>query len=174
MKFYKRLPLDQSNVQSDKFAVLNDNRITTNTKVALEVPKGGNIDRPGLQRESQIRYNDVSNEYEVYNSLGSGRGWEIVRTVRPAPITAQNLGLGDYAKTDFGPLRFSSGENYTEYTRPQNVMVYIENVYQIPVTNYSLIQGTGTNVLIRFTSPPPTKTVTALLGFDGNFPPFNP
>ena len=62
-------------------------------------------------------------------------------------------------------------------TNPQNIFVYIENVPQIPVKNFTLVQKPGNEVWIRFTSPPPIdvtepKFITVLLGVDGNFPPF--
>jgi hypothetical protein len=171
MKFIKRLPLDNNDPMSDRFAVLADDRIVTNTKVALQLPKGTDLNRPAINVNGQIRYNETINEFEVYNGTSPGTGWEKVRTVRPAPIYVQQLGNGDYTKTDFGPLRWGTGENYTNFTNPQNIFVYIENVFQIPVVNYSLIQNAGT-VSIRFTSAPPTKPVYAYLGIDGYFPPF--
>ena len=114
----------------------------------------------------------MSKEFEVYNGSTPGTGWEKIRTVRPAPITVQNLGDGDYAKTVFGPLKYASGENYTNYTNPQNIFVYIENVFQIPATNYTLLQNGDQTVSIQFTSAVPNKPVTAILGYDGNFPAF--
>lgn len=172
MKFVKRLPLDRSNPQDDRWAVLQDGRIITDTKVAIRLPVGGDQDRPTINENGDIRYNEDLKEYEVYNGQSPGTGWEKIRTVRPAPITVQNLGDGDYAITVFGPLRYSTNEAYTNYTSPQNILVFVENVYQIPVLNYTLIQTPGNTVSIQFTSPPPNKRVTALLGFDGYFPPF--
>ena len=172
MKFIKRLPLDNNNVMSNRWAVLEDDRIVTNTDVGLTLPVGGDASRPTINENGTIRYNTDISEYEVYNGTSPGKGWEKVRTVRPAPITVQNLGDGDYAKTVFGPLNYSTGEQYTNFSDPQNIFVYVENVYQIPVLNYTLTQGSGGTVSIVFSSAPPNKRVTALLGFDGYFPPF--
>lgn len=173
MKFYKRLSLNKKDPQSNRFAMESDDRIVTTSKVSLQVPKGTVDDRPATFENGQIRYSTTLNEYEVYNSSGAGTGWEIVRTVRPANITVQTLGSGDYVTTSFGPLQYTTGTNYTNYQKPQNIMLYVENVYQIPYTNYTLTQGSGSEVMVEFTSPPPTKPITALLGMDGFYPPFN-
>jgi hypothetical protein len=173
VKYYKRLTLNNKNPQNNRFVVESDDQVISDTSVSLQIPKGTTSDRPTTFVDGQIRYNTTINEYEAYNSSGDGLGWEIIRTVRPANIVVQNLGSGDYATTTFGPLLYSTGTNYTNYQNPQNVMVYVENVYQIPNTNYTLVQGTGTNVLVEFTSAPPTKPITVLLGFDGYYPPFN-
>lgn len=170
MKFVKRLPINRSDPMSNRFAVLADDRIVTSTKVAMSMPVGTNANRPTIYLNGQIRFNSITNDLETYNS--SNLGWELIRTVRPAPITQQTLGPGDYTGTDFGPLRYNSGEYYVDYNNPQNIFVFIENVFQIANTNYTLIQGSG-NVYIRFSEPPPDgKYITVLLGYDGYFPPF--
>lgn len=66
-------------------------------------------------------------------------------------------------------MNYSTGDQYTNFSDPQNILVFVENVYQIPVLNYTLAQGTGGTVSIVFSSAPPNKRVTALLGFDGYF-----
>lgn len=173
MKFYKRAALTPKDPQSNKFAVESNGQLVTTTKVSMQMPAGAITDRPNTFVDGQIRYSTTLNEYEVYNSSGDGTGWEIMRTVRPANITVQTVGSGDYVTTTFGPLQYTTVTNYTNYLKPQNIMVYVENVYQIPYTNYTLVQGIGDTVMIEFTSPPPTKTITALLGMDGFYPPFN-
>jgi hypothetical protein len=173
MKFIKRLPLDYKAPMSDRFAVLDNDRIVTNTKVAMEIPRGDNFTRPGIYVNGQLRYNEILGEIEAYNGVGPALGWEVVRTVRPAPITQKTYGPGDYGTFDFGPLRYSDGSLYTNYTSPQNILVFIENVFQIANTNYTLTQISG-GVWIRFLgdAPPAGKYITVLIGYDGYFPPF--
>lgn len=173
MKFYKRLPLNRKDPQSNRFAVEANGEIVTDSTVSLQIPVGELNERPPTYKDGQIRYSTTINEFEVYNASGEGLGWEILRTVRPANIVVQNIGSGDYATTEFGPLQWSTGTNYTNYQKPQNIMLYVENVYQIPNTNYTLIQAPGDTVMVKFNEPPPTKPITAILGFDGYFPPFN-
>lgn len=173
MRFVKRTPITQYDPMSNRFAVLADDRIVTNTKISMEVPKGNQTtERPIVNVSGQVRYNTDIHEFEVYNGTSPGTGWEKVRTVRPAPITFQDLGIGDYAKVLFGPLKWESGEDYTNYTSPQNIFVYVENVFQLPTLNYTLVQGSGSQVSIQFTSPVPNKRVYVFLGYDGYFPEF--
>ena len=52
-----------------------------------------------------------------------------------------------------------------------NIMVYVENVFQIPYTNYILVSNpptiTPSGVYLKFETPPPIgKTVTVIHGFD--------
>jgi hypothetical protein len=174
MKYIKKAPIVQNNPMSDRFSVLADNRIVTTSKSFMGVPKGADIDRQGFAYENgTIRWNTDLNEFEVYNGISPGTGWEVMRTVRPAPITLQNLGNGDYFNVDFGPLQYSTNEYYSTLwlAIPQNIFVYIENVFQIPTVNYNLIQ-VADKVYIRFTEPPPTKPIRVLLGYDGYYPPF--
>ena len=172
MKFIKRLPINKSDPMDDQFVVLQDGRIYTNTRVALQLPIGNETgDRPGVYINGQIRYNETISETELYNGSDPGTGWEKVRTVRPAPIEVRQLGDGDYIKTIFGPLTWENGSNYTNYSSPQNIMVYIENVFQIPGINYTLAQGALGTVNIVFDEAPPAKRVYAILGYDGYFPP---
>lgn len=171
MKFYKRKSIDNSNPRNRAWAVRADGLIETDTTRGLTVPKGPTGDRPDTFVDGQLRYNTTIEEFEVYNSQGDGLGWERVRTVRPGKLTAQTVGTGNYSLTTFGPLEYSDGTPYNgSLSAPQNVMVFIENVYQIPVTNYTLT-GSANNIFIQFTSAPPNKIVTALLGIDGYWPP---
>lgn len=133
MKFIKRLALDRKKQSSNRFAVEADDRIETTSKVSLQLPKGAQSDRASPVN-GQIRFSTTLNEIEAYVN---GQ-WEIIRTVRPATITPQNLGVGNYINTIFGPLSYD-----VNTTTPQNAMVYVDNVYQLPVTNYSLILGTS-------------------------------
>jgi hypothetical protein len=113
------------------------------------------------------------NEFEAYQN----GAWRELRYKEPGSIVQQNLGNGDATETVFGPL--NSGD--TDFPVPaaaQNVMVYIENVFQISTTNYTLEQSvsgslTGPNApyangwYIKFTSAPPlAKPITVLHNFD--------
>jgi len=174
MKFYKRKSIDNSNPRNDAWAVKQDGLITTDTERGIEVPQGTTGQRPSTFKTGQFRYNTDTDEFEVYNNQGEGQGWERVRTVRPGKITVQNLGVGNYVETTFGPLAYSNGDPWGDWTdsldMPENILVFVENVYQIPVTNYTLT-GTQGDVSISFTSAPPNKIITVLLGFDGYWPP---
>jgi hypothetical protein len=173
MKFVKRLALNRYDQMSDRFAVLADDRIVTTSKKSLQFPAGDQgADRPIINVNGYARYNNDLNEFEVYNGGSPGTGWEKIRTVRMAPITVQKLGPGDYVNKVFGPLKYKSGENYKDYTHPENIFVYVENVFQLPITNYILIQNQDATVSIQFVDAVPNKYVTVYLGYDGYFPAF--
>ena len=73
-------------------------------------------------------------------------------------IIQQNLGSGDAVETIFGPL--DSGD--TDYPVPaaaQNVLVFVENVFQISGTNYSLVQNPGNQNTITSVISTGTTTV---------------
>jgi len=139
MKFYKRLPLDNHNPMSNRFAVKDNGEIITTSAVSLQLPSGITDDRPGdanlpntSPEEGMIRFNQDLQDMEAYI-----RGtWERVRTVRPSTIVVQNLGNGNYANDLFGPLNPDYEASYI--AGPQNAMVYVDNVYQIPATNYGI------------------------------------
>ena len=150
MKFYKRLPLDQHNPMSNRFAVKDDGEIITTSEVSLQLPAGETASRPGdanlpaaSPSEGMIRYNTELQDVEAYV-----RGtWERVRTVRPATIAVQNLGNGNYSNYYFGPLNPDYEASYIAGSA--NIQTYVDNVFQIPETNYTLVT----------TPPPVSKTI---------------
>lgn len=137
MKYIKRLALDRSDQQSNRFAVEADNRIVTTSKVSLQLPSGATSDRPSPV-DGQVRYNTTLHDSEIYNASGEGNGWEKIKTNRQTTITPQNLGVGNYLNTWFGPLSYP-----IDSTKPQNVLVFIGSAFQIPNTNYTLSLGTS-------------------------------
>jgi hypothetical protein len=137
MKFYKRQSIDSHNPQDNKFAVEADGRLISNSTESFKLPGGTNVQRPIDTTAGQIRHNIDLEDLEVkVRTL-----WERVRTVRPANITVQNLGSGNYFSTIFGPLNSAYSQSYDpSYDGgAANIMVYVDNVYQIPEINYSLI-----------------------------------
>jgi hypothetical protein len=125
---------------------VNDQVILDSTN-AVFVPKGTTAQRPTTPINGHLRYNTDDDRFEVYEASA----WYGVRIAAPsnsAPITQQNLGNGDATITIFGPL--DSQDTNPLYTAPaaaQNVLVFVENVFQIATTNYTLEQNpssTGT------------------------------
>jgi hypothetical protein len=149
MKFIKRLALDRKNQTSNRFAVQADDQIVTTSKKSIQLPKGLTSDRAGPV-SGQIRYSTTFNEIEAYVN-GS---WETIRTVRQGTITPQTLGTGNYVNSLFGPLTYDVSPS-----KPQNVMVYVDNVYQLPTTNYTLVSGV---------SVASTATAVGSIGFNVN------
>lgn len=136
MKFYKRITPDTKNPMDKRFSVEADDRIETNTKVSLQLPKGTTGDRPAVPKNGMIRYNNdlgPGGDIEVF----TGTSWERIKTVRQSAITQQIFYNGNYLDTLFGPLSYD-----VDTTAPQNVFVYVENVPQIANLNYTLVSST--------------------------------
>ncbi len=80
---------------------------------------------------------------------------EVVRAPGATAITKQTLGPGNNIDTTYNLSQTPSSAD--------NIIVLVENVMQISVTNYNLINS---NTQIQFTGPIPTgKYVTVYYGF---------
>jgi hypothetical protein len=136
MKFYKRQSIDSHNPQDDKFAVEADGRLISDSTESFKLPGGTNAQRPLVTESGQVRHNTSIEDLETLVRTT----WERIRTVRPANITVQNLGSGNYYSNIFGPLNESYSQSYdSAYSGgPANIQVYVDNVFQIPFTNYDL------------------------------------
>lgn len=145
-----------------------DKEVILDSENVVLVPKGRTEDRPQFPKNGHMRYNTDDDRFEIYEA-GT---WNGVRNAAPsayAPITVQSLGNGDASETLFGPL--DSGDPF--YPIPaaaQNILVFAENVFQIPNTNYDLVQnppGKAAGWYIEFASPIDAgKPVTAIHNFD--------
>jgi hypothetical protein len=143
---------------------------TVNTDKAVIVPKGTQNQRPYTGIEGMLRYNSDTNDFEVYqNSV-----WKPIRFREPTTIVQQNLGNGNGTETTFGPL--NSGDSY--YPVPiseNNILVTIENVFQLATTNYTVVQNPSSGpgapyaagyYLVFGTAVPTGKPVQVLHNFD--------
>ena len=168
-----------------------DDQIVMVSERALRVPVGTLPQRPGelgvatSSAIGQVRYNTTDQQLEAYQN----GAWREVRFKEPNQdpgIVWQNLGVGNVAadETVFGELQ----SNDTDYPFPvnaNNILVLVENVLQIPTTNYTIHQtsdistgganegpnhpytASGTGWWIKFTSPVPTgKPVTVIHNLD--------
>lgn len=162
-----------------------DDQVIVDSQRAMKVPTGPLSERPGevgiitTSDNGQVRYNTTDNQLEVYQN----GAWREVRFKEPNQdpgIVWQELGTGDGTETVFGEV--NSGD--TDFPVPaakENIIVLIENVIQIPQTNYYLEQTaqvnaagpnnpyteTDTGWWIRFTSAVPfSKPVTVIHNLD--------
>ena len=133
MKYSKRLSINRFNPSDTSFAYQIDGTIITNSTTAMQHPSGTSSQRPSSPVNGEVRYNATTQDTELYNISGLGTGWEKVKTNRQTVITPQNLGFGNYANTLFGPLSYN-----VSTSAPQNVLVFVDNVFQIPNTNYKI------------------------------------
>lgn len=129
MRYVKRLNLDSQNPKDTTWAVEADGRIVTDSHAEMQLPYGSVNQRVEPYSNGQIRYNTDAQELEAYIN-GT---WEFLRTRRQGNIQFQTIATGNYVNTVFGPLSYRQ-----DPTKPQNVLVFVENVYQIPSINYTL------------------------------------
>jgi hypothetical protein len=171
MKFLKRSQLNFRNVKDNRVAVELTDEVLLNTLNAVLIPNGPTVNRPGESgtitspKVGHMRYNTDDQEFEVRQGGGLdpatglpvAEAWRRIRYKEPSLITQQNLGNGDAAEIYFGPL--DSGHSvypYPELTNPQNIMVYIENVFQISTTNYVLADNPVSSISVAKTDGNPT------------------
>lgn len=145
MKFYKRLPINRKNPTSDAFVVEPDGRITTDTGKSIEIPDGPTSARPSNPVVGMLRFNTELNNFEAYYD----GIWQLIKATAQTDVVKQVFENGNYADTIFGPLTYNIPTN-----KPQNILVYVENVPQIADINYSLVYGS-------IATPYTTSTVLA-------------
>ena len=179
MKFLKQSQLNKHNLKDREIAVVLDGNIVQSSRVVMEntnslrVPKGSDAQQPDATQveDGMVRYNTTKNELEVRQN----GAWRRVAFKEPNTMVLQDLGNGDASETFFGPL-VSGSTNYdgTPYVpdlaNPQNILVFIENVPQLAVVNYSLVDDPPSKTpgrYIQFDSPVPFgKPVHVLHGID--------
>jgi len=115
-----------------------DDQVILDSTNAVMVPKGTTAQRPASPYDGHLRYNTDDARFEMYED----GAWYGVRSAAPVPIVQQNVGSGDANETIFGPLE-SGDSDYPVPTAAQNILVFVENVYQVSGTNYTLIQNPG-------------------------------
>jgi hypothetical protein len=153
-----------------------DDQVIVDSNNVMLVPKGTTAQRPTSPNNGHLRYNTTDNQFEAYQNSE----WRELRFKEPNQdpgITQQNLGNGDATETVFGPLA-SGDADYPVPAAAQNVLVFVENVFQISTTNYTLEQSVSGNLTgpnspyadgwyIKFTSAPDlAKPITVLHNFD--------
>ena len=141
--------IDQGNI-----LINNDTAIT-----GLRLPKGLDADRPSVPISGDIRYNTTSNVLEYYD----GSNWRRVTYQQNQTITKDSF-TGDGVVDLFGPLTYTPSS-------VDNILVFIQNVFQIGGSNYSLQDSLGGATpplnYIKFGSIPPLgHSIILLHGFD--------
>jgi hypothetical protein len=148
----KRAPYDQR-----LYVDMTDSIVMTTTNNLL-VPKGTTAQRPVSPLDGMLRYNTslgVGGELEIYQS-GT---WRSLRFKEPTEITQQELGIGNFVELLFGPINrpFATTVDSTLTSwditqKAKQILVFVENVFQISGTNYELIQNPAevTNTIFSF------------------------
>ena len=162
-----------------------DDQVYIESTNSIRVPKGTTAERPANPENGHFRYNTNDDQFEAYQN-GAWRELRFKEPNQDPGVVWQNLGGGNIAadETVFGELQ-SNDPDYPVPATANNIIVLIENVVQIPTTNYTIHQTaevtsggaeegpnhpyteTGTGWWIKFTSPVPTgKPVTVIHNLD--------
>jgi hypothetical protein len=142
MRYLKRQSTNRRLLRGKGLIYTQYEEIEAQSTGAFLVPKGTQAQRPVSPTEGQLRFNTTLRQLEVYESLGGGAPvWKQFRLSEAQNIVVQNLSNGDDTEVNFGILNdgFGSGLGYP--TSPENILVMVENVLQIPNTNYTLTQN---------------------------------
>ena len=152
MKFLKQKTLSKFSANDDALMVYdirgsgassNGGRAVLDLTGGLRLPKGPTNQRPQVSNvrnpngpNGYIRYNTTTNAIEGYvNGV-----WEVIRASSASAITTSTIGPGDLVETKFGPLTtVPSGTSYL--ASGHNIIVLVENVWQIFGTNFTLEQN---------------------------------
>lgn len=129
---------------------------------SIRIPAGSEAQRPDNPSNGQMRYNTDDNRFEMYEN----GAWYYIRKAEPQTISQQNLGSGDAVEVLFGPL--DSGDTY--FPTPlaaQNILVFVENVFQVSGTNYTLVQNPGNRLEITSIVSVGATTVIEVSGAHG-------
>jgi hypothetical protein len=166
-----------------------DDQVVVDSQRAMVVPVGPLTERPGeagvttSSAIGQVRYNSTDQQLEAYQN----GAWREVRFKEPNQdpgIVWQSIGTGDATESVFGELQ-SNDTDFPVPANANNIIVLVENVVQIPTTNYTIHQTaeittggadegpnhpyteTSTGWWIKFTSPVPLgKPVTIIHNLD--------
>ena len=212
MKFLKQSQLNGRNLKDQSVSVVTDGpnvagidrdaRIVLDNTNSLQLPIGSTTERPSgsiVLIYGLMRYNETTDEIEVR----SDGVWRRLAYKEPNSIQVQtgpsgggaiwegnSIDGGATGETLFGPLLYDDDNALGAYpsyaipdiTKPQNLVVYVENVPQLPNVNYILESNPAgtptalcyagaptypTGVYIKFNGAVPFgKPVTVLHGFD--------
>jgi len=141
MRYLKKQSTNQSSLNGRGIKYSADEQASIDSTSSLLLPKGTTGQR-GYNVEGMIRYNTTTQNFEAYeaNPAFGTPDWKRFRTDAPKLITAQNLGNGDNVEHLFGAL--DANDPVTPVPQfPAQILVLVENVLQIPTTNYIFIQN---------------------------------
>jgi hypothetical protein len=164
MRFLKQKTLSKYSPSDQTLFTNHFGRAVMELSGGLRLPKGSTAQRPNLSgvrttggANGFMRYNTTTNSIEAYID----GVWEVVRAPGATAITKQTLGPGNEIQTTFGPLtKIPNSDN--------NILVFVENVFQISQTNYNLVNnylGSGNTYIVFTSSVPLDKYITIYFGY---------
>jgi len=139
MRFLRNINLNPKAPHDQRLVITKADEVQFNTQYSLKLPSGPSANRASNATAGMMRLNTDTNQVEVYQSSS----WRSLRYKESGAIALQNLGTGDGISTLYGPLSpapptvSQSGYTWTG----ANLMVYVENVFQLFNINYLIAQN---------------------------------
>lgn len=143
MRFLRNINLNPKAPRDQRLVITKADEVQFNTTRSLLLPSGPDAGRAVSPVAGMMRLNTTSGQVEVYQSSA----WRGLRFQESGAIALQSLGNGDGSSTLYGPLipappsLSQSGYTWTG----ANLMIYVENVFQIFNTNYLIAQNPTVN-----------------------------
>lgn len=147
MKFLKSQTLSRYSPSDNALQINSYGRAVMDINGALMIPKGTTAERPditGVRQPAEgetlssripngyIRFNTDTDSFEGYIN----GAWEIIKGSGAAAISKSQHGPGDGSDTIYGPLLPAFAGTYS--SSDDNIIVLVENVWQISTTNYTV------------------------------------
>lgn len=168
MRFLKTLTLNRRAIYDSRVALDTSNNFTLADSTVMTLPKStGTITSPIA---GNVRYNTGTDEVEVFQ--GSSATWRAIKYKEASKIIQQTLSQLDGYSYFYGPLNSiydptnissnvpSSGGAPVGQFGGQNILVFIENVFQIYNTNYVVDQNPTAGVVTTVDSNAGATTLT--------------
>ena len=146
MRFLRNINLNPKAPHDQRLVITKADEVQFNTTRSLLLPSGPDADRAVSPVAGMMRLNTTSGQVEVYQSSA----WRSLRFQESGAISLQSLGNGDGISTLYGPLipappsLSQSGYTWTG----ANLMIYVENVFQIFNANYLIAQNPTVNATV--------------------------
>jgi len=148
MRYLRQQVLNRRSPSDQRLYVDMTSGVVMNTTHSLLLPKGTSGQTPSSPVNGMIRYNETTNELEAYQASS----WRALQFKESSKIVQQDLGAIDGYSYFYGPLNAaynptnvsSNNDNFGG----QNVLVFVENVFQISGTNYTVTQNPTAGVAL--------------------------
>jgi hypothetical protein len=146
MKFLKTQNTSRFLLKDNAFKANPYGRYVMDGVGGLRLPKGTTAERPQLSgvempngANGMMRYNTTTNNLECFIA----GYWEVVAAPSASAILKETYGPGDYVEQYFGPLPLAYEPEFLPSGGGSldNIIVLVENVWQISTTNYTLVQN---------------------------------
>ena len=158
MRFLRNLNLNPKAPHDKRLLITKSDEVQFNTARSLLLPAGPSANRAASPVAGMMRLNTDTDDVEVYQN----NSWRALRFKESSQIIQQNLGTGDGISVLYGPLNpapptvVQMGTTWTG----ANLMVYVENVFQIFNTNYLIAQNPNIETTVSVLANSGSTTLT--------------